>query len=107
MTVTDTTETFTFTFTRDMPRVLHLECDVGVEIPMFPQYQAVEDMLPADLRQRMMKWQEFFDHNWHWDRGWKSHEAETEHIQEGEALLPLVQEVFRGKAEVVLGYPTR
>lgn len=89
--------------TDDMPSVIRFDCDFGAEIPLWPQQAFLEAMLPEGLRARMAAWQQDFERNFDWRTGWRTEEARRQWDEEGARLLPQVQEVFRGMAEVVPG----
>lgn len=80
---------------------VRLMCDYGAEVPLFPQSEFIESLVPAVILVRLKAWQEDFDRNFHWERGWKSTEARDRWARTAREIESELKNAFAGKAELV------
>ena len=54
---------------------IRLAPDYGAPTPLRPRGDAVNRFIPAELLRRLIRWQESFDADFHWEAGWRSESA--------------------------------
>ena len=55
---------------RGSERTIRMAPDYGVEVPLWPQADETDDLVPEDLLHRLMAWQTFWESHHHFERGW-------------------------------------
>jgi hypothetical protein len=94
---------------RPLPETVRLSPDYGVEAPLIPlwgngfgniSWQFTK--LPPAMLDRLVAWQEIFEKNFQWERGWVSKRARAEWTERAETLATDLQEELDGRATVVL-----
>jgi hypothetical protein len=60
---------------RNDRQVLKLMPEYGVDVPLWPRSDDTDAMIPAELLQRLIRWQASFDESFHYDRGWRNVET--------------------------------
>lgn len=78
--------------------VIRFAPDYSVDVPLFPQSDEVEALVPADLLARLVEWQHDFDRNFRWDTGWRSDEAKRDWAAEAVVLESELKEALAGRA---------
>lgn len=68
--------------------------EYGVDIPLWPQSQEIEDLVPPHLLQRLVRWQQRFDDSFHWERGWCDEATKLEWSEEAQALEGLLRDAL-------------
>ena len=84
------------------PSVVRLAPEYGVEVPLWPNGDATDSLVPADLLAKLIAWQAFFDSNFEWDTGWCSDDAKSRWAEEAVGLEAEPREALAGKVEVVV-----
>ena len=67
-------------------RTIRLAPDYGVDVPLWPQSDETESKFPEELIQRLVVWQDFWESNHSWDRGWVSEESCAQWMHDGTIL---------------------
>ena len=89
-------------FPDDEPIVIRMAPDWGAEVPLWPQSDDTDRLIPAPLLARLVLWQEVFLNNYTLDEWWRSIESKERWEATAEELEPEVREALRGKAELVV-----
>lgn len=79
---------------------VQLMCDYGAEVPLFPQSEFVESLVPPPLRSRLEDWQADFERHYLPEDGWRTAAARERWERTARAIEPEVRAAFAGKAEV-------
>ncbi len=68
--------------------------DYGVEVPLWPQADETDALVPEDLLHRLMAWQTDWETHFHYERGWDSEDSEARWRRDGSALATEVRSAF-------------
>jgi hypothetical protein len=87
--------------------VVVLSPEWTVEVPLWPQSDAVDDLVPVLLLEKLVEWQAIFDSNYRWDddtrpEGWVSEEAKDRWEQEAPIIVAELLSALEGKAELIV-----
>ena len=85
-----------------MPSVLRLSPEYGGALPLWPQWDHPERLIPRELFVKLMAWQELFDSNFDSETGWRSEDAKTRWAAEAIGMETELRDALAGKAEVVV-----
>jgi hypothetical protein len=90
-------------FADGQPIVLRLfpEWVVGL-VPVFPQSDDTDALIPEGLLERLIAWNDYFNANCHWERGWQSEEVKTKWAEEARPLVAELRDALKGKAKLVV-----
>jgi hypothetical protein len=84
------------------PVVIQLMPDYGADVPLFPQSDYTDALVPEDLLAKLIRWQSEFLSNYHVDSGWRSPEARDRWADEAVPLEAALREALEGKADLVV-----
>jgi hypothetical protein len=84
------------------PVVIRFMPEYGVDVPLFPQSDDTDALVPEDLLAKLMRWQSEFDKNFHYEMGWKSTEVRDRWAAEAVPLEAELREALKGKADLVV-----
>jgi hypothetical protein len=88
---------------QDFGGVVVLSPEWGVDVPLWPNSEAVLQLVPEPLLAKLIAWQSIFDSNYTWDgRGWSSDETKGQWEQEALLLVDGLLIVLKDKAELVV-----
>lgn len=68
------------------PPTIELSPDYGVTIPLWPQEDRTETLIPTDLLERLIAWQQLFNVNFEPGSGWTSMAVKTKWTEEAVQL---------------------
>jgi hypothetical protein len=89
-------------FPDGVPVVIRFQPEYGVEVPLFPQSDDTDALVPRDLLARLIRWQSEFDQNYHYEKGWKSGEVRDRWAAEAVPLEAELRVALGGKADLVV-----
>jgi hypothetical protein len=84
------------------PVVIRFMPEYSVEVPLFPQSDDTDALIPEDLLAKLIRWQSEFDENFHYEKGWKSTEVRDRWAAEAVPLEAALRETLKGKADLVV-----
>lgn len=73
---------------------IRLAPDYGVEVPLWPQADETDALVPEVLLQKLIAWQTFWETHSDYDRGWDSEESEARWRKDGSVLAAEVKSVL-------------
>jgi len=76
--------------------------EYSVEIPLFPQSDDTNALVPEHLLAQLIRWQSEFDENFHYEKGWKSTEVKDRWAAEADPLEAALRETLKGKVDLVV-----
>ena len=90
-------------FADGKPIVLRLfpEYVMGI-VPVFPQSDDTGALIPEDLSTRLTTWNDFFNVNYHYEKGWQSEKAKVDWSEDAVPLVAELKGALEGKAELVV-----
>lgn len=59
-------------FRDGQPVVLRFMPEYGTRVPLFPRSDFTDALVPEELMSKLIRWQEDFLENFHWEDGWRS-----------------------------------
>lgn len=71
-------------------------------MPLWPSSDATDALVPPDLIERLLAWQEDFDTNYHYERGWLSDEARERWATTSLELEADLRDALASKADLVV-----
>jgi hypothetical protein len=86
----------------DFDGVVILSPEYSVDVPLWPNSQAVVALVPAPLLEKLVAWQADFDSNFGWQDGWHSEEARDRWAEVATVLESELRIVLAGKAELIV-----
>jgi hypothetical protein len=91
----------------DSVSTIILRPDWSVDVPLWPQSDEVERLVPEPLLAKLTAWQLIFDSNYRWseeDRpeGWLSEQAKDQWEQEAPLIVAELLTALDGKAELIV-----
>jgi hypothetical protein len=89
-------------FPDGQPVVLRLMPEYNVEVPLFPQSDYTDALVPKSLLAKLMKWQEDFETDFHYETGWRSLEAKERWAAQASPLETELRSALAGKADLVV-----
>jgi hypothetical protein len=89
-------------FPDGVPVVIRLMPGYSVDVPLFPRSDFTDALVPGDLLAKLIRWQKEFDHNYHWETGWRSTEVRDRWAGEAVPLEASLRDALRGKADLVV-----
>ena len=82
--------------------VIRMMPEYSVDVPLFPQSDFTDALVPEELLARLIRWQKEFDENFHWDHGWQSTEVRDRWAAEAVPLEAALRMALEGKADLVV-----
>ena len=91
----------------DFDGVFILSPDWTVDIPLWPQSEAIDDLIPESLQEKLTTWQSIFDVNYMWSEQdkperWLSNDAKEEWERAVPDLVAELTSVLEGKARLIV-----
>ena len=87
-------------FPDGQPIRLRLFPEYMVDVPVFPRSDDTDALLPEGLLDRLIAWNEFFNENYHYEKGWRSEEAKEKWAEEAPSLVADLKDSLADKAEL-------
>jgi hypothetical protein len=75
-------------------REVKLMPEYGVDVPLWPRSEETDDLVPPELLQRLIVWQEQFDASFHWESGWADRQTRVDWAAEATALEGLLRDAL-------------
>jgi hypothetical protein len=75
-------------------RTIRMAPDYGVEVPLWPQADETDALVPDDLLHKLISWQAYWESHHSWDRGWDSEDSMARWRKEGSALAAEVKDAL-------------
>ena len=91
----------------DFDGVFVLSPDWSVDVPLWPQSEAIDNLVPQSLQEKLTTWQSIFDSNYKWSeperpQGWLSNDAKEEWERAAPDLVAELTSVLEGKARLIV-----
>jgi hypothetical protein len=91
----------------DFDGVIILSPDWTVDVPLWPQSDAVDELVPEPLLAKLINWQTIFDSNYRWSdgsrpEGWVSAEAKDQWEQAAPNLVAELTTALEGRARLIV-----
>lgn len=87
-------------FEEGEPVVIRLMPEFGVDVPLFPQSDFTEALVPEDLLAKLISWQGQFLDNYVFETGRRSPDARDRFAADAGPLETALREALQGKAEL-------
>lgn len=84
------------------PSTVTFSPDYSAPSPLWPLSDATDALVPPALLVNLIAWQEEFDSNFGWEKGWSSDEAKSKWAEEAVKLEAELREALAGIAELVV-----
>jgi hypothetical protein len=68
--------------------------DYGVEVPLWPQADETDALIPEELLRKLTAWQAYWETHHAFERGWDSEESRTQWREEGRVLASEVRKAL-------------
>ena len=75
-------------------RTIRLAPDYGVEVPLWPQADETDALIPETLLARLIAWQAEWSSHFHYEAGWDSDAVRTQWERDGAKLAAEVREAL-------------
>jgi hypothetical protein len=90
-------------FSDGQPIVLRLFPEYVMDlVPVFPQSDDTDALIPEDLLTRLISWNNYFNLSYHFEKGWQSKEAKVKWSEDSIPLVAELGDALKGKAELVV-----
>lgn len=91
----------------DFDGVFVLSPDWSVDVPLWPQSEAIDELVPETLQEKLTAWQSIFDSNYRWSddsrpEGWLSNEAKDLWEQAVPDLVAELTSALEGNAKRIV-----
>lgn len=88
-------------------RTIVLAPDYGVEVPLWPQSDETDALIPEGLLAKLIAWQGEWDSHFHYVNGWDSEAAKSQWERDEETLAAEVREVLPKGMRLRVGFHRR
>ena len=82
------------------PPTVELSPDYGAEMPLWPQEDVTDSLVPAELKERLLAWQQVFEANFEPPSGWKSMTIKSQWAETAVQLEADLRAAVDGRVEV-------